>query len=194
MDPIKTGALIRQLRRELHLTQQQLADQLCVCHKTISKWERGLGFPDLSLLPRLCEILCVDSNQLLSGTLPEQDGKGVTMKHMHYFVCPLCGSLSLTTGSASVTCCGRPLTPLTPKKAEGQERLTVEEVEQDWYITADHPMEKDNYLSFVAFAQGDRVTVYKQYPEWEVQVRIPRRGRGTLLWYSTTKGLFYQFL
>ena len=53
MDQIKTGALIRTLRQKEGLTQQALADRLGVSDKAISKWERGCGAPELTLLPML---------------------------------------------------------------------------------------------------------------------------------------------
>ena len=52
-----TGALITQLRKEQGLTQKQLAEQLHISDRTISKWERGAGFPDVSLLEPLAEAL-----------------------------------------------------------------------------------------------------------------------------------------
>ena len=55
-------------------------------------------------------------------------------------------------------------------------------------------MRKENYISFVAFATGDRLQVVKQYPEWDLQLRIPRRGHGMLLWYAQADGLLYQLL
>ena len=48
----------------------------------------------------------------------------------------------------------------------------MEGVENDWYVTGDHPMRKEDYVSFVAFATGDRLQVVKQYPEWDLQTRI----------------------
>ena len=57
MDPVKTGTLIRTLRTCLGLTQQQLAERLTVSDRTISKWERGLGCPDISLLSPLAAAL-----------------------------------------------------------------------------------------------------------------------------------------
>ena len=95
------------------------------------------------------------------------------MKKLKYFVCPHCGNLTLTTGDASITCCGRSLEPMTAKKAEESEKFHVEVIENDWFLTTDHPMEKENYISFVAFATGDKVQLYKQYPEWDLQLRIP---------------------
>lgn len=116
------------------------------------------------------------------------------MKKANYFICPHCGGLTVSTGSASVSCCGRTLEAMTAKKAAPEEKLHAEVIENDWFLTSDHPMEKDNYISFVAFAAGDNIYLYKQYPEWDLQLRVPKRGHGILLWYSTTKGLFYMYL
>lgn len=116
------------------------------------------------------------------------------MKNTQYYICPSCDSVTLCSGNASVSCCGRKLEPLAAQKAESDEKLTVETIEDDWFITSKHPMEKGNFISFIAFATGDRIQIYKQYPEWEIQTRIQRRGHGKLLWYSTTKGLFYQLI
>ena len=80
------------------------------------------------------------------------------------------------------------------KKAQQQEKLKLEQVEDEWYITTDHPATKENYISFLAFATGDKLQILKQYPEWEIHARIPRREHGKLIWYSTSGGLFYQLI
>ncbi len=67
MDQIKTGKFIAFLRKEKGLTQIALADRLDISDKTISKWERGAGLPDVSLMLPLCEILEISVNELLSG-------------------------------------------------------------------------------------------------------------------------------
>ena len=55
-------------------------------------------------------------------------------------------------------------------------------------------MTKDSYISFVAFLAGGAATLVKQYPEWNLQARIPRGERGMLIWYSAEQGLLYQLL
>ena len=67
MDHVKIGRLIRRLRQEQCLTQFQLAEQMRISHKTVSKWERGLGCPDLSLLQELSDVFRIDLGQLLAG-------------------------------------------------------------------------------------------------------------------------------
>ena len=67
MDYEKIGEFIFKLRKEKNLTQKQLAEKLNVTNKAISKWERGLGAPDVSLLRQLSEILEISVNELLLG-------------------------------------------------------------------------------------------------------------------------------
>jgi len=194
MDCAKIGALIRRLRLEQGLTQRALAERLGLSGKTVSKWENGLGCPDVSLLGELSALLGVELARMLSGELTPNESDGGNMKKAKYFVCPDCGSISMCSGGAEVSCCGRRLQALVPRKAEPGEKLKVENVEDEWYITSDHPMEKDNYISFVAWASGAKVELVRQYPEWNLQLRIPRRGHGMLLWYAPGEGLLYQLL
>ena len=67
MDYEKIGKFIFKLRKGKNLTQKQLAEKLNVTNKAISKWERGLGAPDVSLLRQLSEILGISVNELLLG-------------------------------------------------------------------------------------------------------------------------------
>ena len=67
MDTKNIGAFICKLRKEKGMTQQQLADKLQVTDKAVSKWERGLACPDISILPQIAEILGVNVDDLLSN-------------------------------------------------------------------------------------------------------------------------------
>ena len=194
MDCKKVGQVIRFLRQEQSLTQKQLADKMNISDKTISKWERGFGCPDISLLAELSDLLGVNIEEILCGDLSPNRFVGGNMKNSKYFVCPVCGNISLCTGDAVVSCCGRKLEALKPQKATEEQKLTVEQIEDDWYITSSHPMTKEQNISFVAFATGDKVQIIKQYPEWNLQARIQKRGHGMLLWYSTQDKLLYQLL
>jgi transcriptional regulator with XRE-family HTH domain len=194
MDYEKIGALIRRLRQERGMTQRQLAEGLGLSPKTVSKWERALGCPDVSLLSALSALLQVDVPALLAGELAENQVTGGNMKKTRFFVCPVCGSLSFCTGEAAVSCCGRPLEPLEPRKALPEEKLRVTDSDGDWYVESDHPARKDDYISFLALVTGETLLVLRQYPEWEIHARLPGRPHGKLVWYSTSRGLFYQLL
>lgn len=67
MDQKKIGEFIKNRRKELGLTQKQLAEKMDISDKTISKYECGNGLPDVSMLKPLCDILEVNINELLSG-------------------------------------------------------------------------------------------------------------------------------
>ena len=67
MDNLKTGKYIQKLRQEKNLTQNDLAKKLFISDKAISKWERGLCAPDISLLEKLAEILDTSVIELLRG-------------------------------------------------------------------------------------------------------------------------------
>ena len=194
MDCKKTGQMIRQLRLAKKLTQHQLAEQLNISPKTVSKWECGHGCPDLPLLKPLASCLGVQLETLLNGKLCECSPLAGNMRNTKFYVCPTCGSITASTGDIQLSCCGKVLAPLNAKKADAEEKLKTESVEDEWFITSNHPMTKECFISFLAFASGDSVQILKQYPEWDLQVRLPRRKHGTLYYYSTQRGLFYQYL
>lgn len=67
MDKERTGQLITELRKEKGLTQKQLAEALNVTDKAVSKWERGLSFPDISMLEPISQTLDISIMELLAG-------------------------------------------------------------------------------------------------------------------------------
>ena len=67
MNQIKIGKFIAECRKRVNLTQMQLAEKLGITDKAVSKWERGIAMPDTSIMLKLCEILCISVNELLSG-------------------------------------------------------------------------------------------------------------------------------
>lgn len=192
MDHTKIGGLIRRLRQERGMTQRQLAERMGISDKTVSKWERGMGCPDLSLLPDLSDIFHVGLDQLLTGELDAREALGGNMKKTAFYICPDCGNVVAAMADAAVSCCGKRLEASQPQKAEGEDRLTVETVENDLFITSDHPMSKDHYITFAALLTGDSLILRKQYPEWGLQVRLPAVGHGRLLWCCSRHGLFCQ--
>ena len=116
------------------------------------------------------------------------------MRKLKFYVCPNCGNLLNATADAAVSCCGKTLKPLVPRKAEKTETLSVEMIENDYFISTDHEMTRKHYIAFVALLTGDSIMLRKQYPEWNLQTRIPCFAHGVLVWYCTRHGLFYQMV
>ena len=71
MDAGKTGEFISLLRKEKALTQTELAEKLNISNRTVSKWENGDGYPDITILPELADILGVSVDELLNGEKEE---------------------------------------------------------------------------------------------------------------------------
>lgn len=194
MDLEKIGKLIYFLRKEKGLTQQQLADMLNISNKTVSKWERGGGLPEMSLLKELAEILDINVTTLLRGELEQNEPLGGNMKKLNFYICPVCGNLITSTGKAAVSCCGKILDAVTPQKATDDEKLSVELIENEYFVSSDHEMTKEHYIIFVALLTGDCMILRKQYPEWDLQTRIPRLAHGKLIWCCNKHGVFYQLV
>ena len=165
MDTMKTGALIAQLRQERGLTQNELAAHLMVLGKTVSKWETGKGFPDISLLSRLSEIFGVEVEHLLSGELPESKKDAGNMQKTKFYFCEHCHNLITSTGQGEVSCCGRALKPLIPQEADEEHRIVVHKMDGEYDITFSHPMEKGHFLCFFSHVRSDRVLTVRLYPE-----------------------------
>ena len=157
MDCSKVGALIKARRIEKEMTQKQLADAMNISDKTVSKWERGLGCPDVSLLPELADLLGMNIKEILTGDLKMNEMINGNMKKTQFYVCPECGNIVTSQGQMELTCCGHQLKALEKHKADKEHELKVETIEGEWYVTTEHPMEKEHYISFVAFVTGERV-------------------------------------
>lgn len=192
MDQEKTGEIIRKLRTEKNLTQKQLAEQLNVSDKAVSKWERGQGCPDISLLAELAGVLGTDISVLLSGDIKSNESEKGNMKKLSFYVCPKCGNIITATSEASVSCCGSKLSVLEMRKAEESEQLTVDDIGGELYIHSVHEMTKEHYISFVAYVHDNKAMIFKQYPEWNIQIYMPLYRSGRLVWYCTDHGLMYQ--
>lgn len=190
MDCNKVGKLILSLRKEKNMTQKNVAEAMNISDKTISKWERGLGCPDVSLLGELSNILGVNIEKLLLGDLNQNDADGGNMKKVKFYVCPNCGNIINSTGDAGISCCGRRLEPLIVKPEDEAHKITVTEIEDEYFITIHHEMSKTHYISFVAFVTYDRVLIVKLYPEQNAELRLPRMPRGKLYAYCSQHGLW----
>ncbi|MGN1134758.1 MAG: helix-turn-helix domain-containing protein [Oscillospiraceae bacterium] len=194
MDQIKTGEIIRAMRLQKNMTQIALAEKLGVSDKAVSKWERGCGAPDVSILPLLAAELGIDMENLLNGNMEENELINGNMRKLKFYVCTDCGNIIFSAADASVSCCGKKLAALEAKKASDDEKLSVEPVENELYVTSTHEMTRENYISFAALLRDDTVTLRKFYPEWNMETRFPGGPMGLLVWYSTSGGLFYQYI
>ena len=190
MNTYATGVTIKMLREERNLTQAEPADRIGVSSKTISKWETAKGLPDISLLQPLAQALNISVIELMNGEHIINKNTSANMLRCKFYVCPVCGNIIHSTGNSVVVCCGITLPPLEAEDADSSHKLSITPVEDEQFISIDHPMTKEHYISFAAFVTSDRIQLVKFYPEGNAETRFQLRGIGILYWYCNRHGLF----
>ena len=190
MNTYVTGTTIKQLRESRKLTQAELAEKIGVSSKTVSKWETAKGLPDISLLQPLSQVLGISVIELMNGEHITNSNTSANLLRCKFYVCPVCGNIIHCTGNTVVSCCGITLPPLEAEDADDEHTITIENVEDEHFISVLHPMTKQHFISFVAFVTSDQIKMVKFYPEGNAETRLQLRGRGQLYYYCNHHGLF----
>ena len=112
------------------------------------------------------------------------------MLRSKFYVCPDCGNVIHSMGEAAISCHGVLLEPAEAENEDEKHRAVIESVEDEYYISIDHPMTKDHYISFAAAAGSDGLQLMKLYPEGNAEFRFKRRGIRRLYYYCNRDGLF----
>lgn len=189
MDTYITGQTIKNLREKKGLTQAELADQLGVSSKAVSKWETAKGLPDITLIETIANALSVSVMELMTGNAVVNKNISSNILRSKFYVCPLCGNIIRAVGDAVISCCGITLPPLEAEDPDSEHDLTIEKVEDEYFITIHHHMTKEHFISFVAHLTSDRVQFVKFYPEGNAETRLSLRGGGWLYFYCNRHGL-----
>ena len=190
MDQYVTGAVIKALREKAKLTQAQLAEKLNVSDKAVSKWETGRGYPDVTLLEPLAAVFRVSVAELLSGKAVTNTNISANMRRSHFYICPVCGNILHSMGQAAVSCHGIALPPLEAEEPDASHTMTVEAVEDEYFVSVRHEMSRTHYISFLAAVSDDRLQLIRLYPEGNAEARIQRRGVQTIYACCNRDGLF----
>ncbi len=192
MNTYITGAVIKRLREAKGITQTELAEQIGVSSKAVSKWETAKGLPDITLIEPLSQALGVSVLELMSGEPIINQNRSANLLRSKFYVCPLCGNILHATGDAVISCCGITLPPLEADDADDEHTVTIERVEDEHFVTVHHDMTKTHYISFAAYVTGDRMQLVKFYPEGNAEARFQFRGNGYLNIYCNHHGLMKQ--
>ena len=190
MNQYVTGTIIKNLREKHQLTQAELAAKLNLSDKTISKWETGKGYPDISLLEPLAKVFDVSVTELISGYSVANVNVSSNMLRSKFYVCPVCGNIIHSMGEAVIHCHGVLLTPCQAEETDENHIIFIERVEDEYYIRIDHDMTKQHYISFVAALSSDHIQMIKLYPEGNAETRVKIRGVKKILFYCNRDGLF----
>ena len=191
MDKYVTGAVIKRLRESKKMTQEELAGKIFVSAKAVSKWETGQGFPDISLIEPLAGALGISVIELLSGEDVRNLNRSSNIAISRFYVCPVCSNVIHATGEAVISCCGITLPPLEAEEADEEHSVSVQTVEDEYYVTVSHPMEKEHYISFLAAVSDDGIQFVKLYPQGGAEARFKINRIKYIYAYCNRHGLFY---
>lgn len=191
MNQYVTGAVIKELREKYQMTQAELAEKLSVSDKTISKWETGKGYPDVSLLEPLAKVFGVSITELISGNAVNNVNISANMLRSKFYVCPVCGNVIHSMGEAVIHCHGIQFTPCQAEETDENHMIFIESVEDEYYIRIDHDMTKQHDISFIAGLSSDKIQMIKLYPEGNVEGRIKINGVKKIYFYCNRDGLFF---
>lgn len=191
MNQYVTGAVIKKLREEKNMTQQQLADKLSVSAKTISKWETAKGYPDITLLESIANALSVSVTELISGNTIVNSNVSANMLRSHFYVCPVCGNIVHSMGETVIQCHGLQLQQEEAEETDEHHKIFIEQVEDEYYVQIEHDMSKQHYISFIAAVSVDRIQMVKLYPQGNAEARFKMNGVKKIYLYCNRSGLFY---
>ena len=190
MNPYITGAVIKELREKRHLTQAELAERLCVSDKTVSKWETGKGYPDISLLEPIAKAFGVSVTELMTGNAVSNGNVAANMLRLLFYVCPVCGNVIHSMGEAVIHCHGILLTPCQAEEPDDMHMISIEKVEDEFYVRIAHEMTKQHYISFIVALSSEKIQMIKLYPEGNAAARVKINGVRKLYFYCNRDGLF----
>jgi len=190
MNQYVTGAVIRELREKNHMTQWELAEKLCVSDKAVSKWETAKGYPDITLLDPIAKVFGVSVAELMSGNAVNNVNVSANMMRSKFYVCPVCGNSFHCMGEAVIHCHGVQLMPLTAEEVDEHHGISVEVVEDEYFVRIDHDMTKKHYISFIAALSYDKIQLVKLYPEGNPECRFKINGVKKIYFYCNKDGLF----
>lgn len=190
MNQYVTGAVIKEMREQKKMTQLQLAELLGVTDKTISKWETGKGYPDITLLEPIADAFKISVTELISGNNIKNENVSANMMRSKFYVCPVCGNVIHSMGEAVIQCHGVQLFPAEAEQTDENHMIFIERVEDEYYVRIDHEMTKNHYISFIAASSSDRIQMVKLYPEGGAEARFKISGVRKIFFYCNRDGLF----
>jgi transcriptional regulator with XRE-family HTH domain len=190
MNQYVTGAVIKELREKKKITQLELAEKLGVSDKTVSKWETGKGYPDITMLEPIAAAFSISVTELISGNTIHNANVSANMLRSKFYVCPVCGNVIHSMGEAAIHCHGIQLMPLEAESTDERHMIFIERSWDEYYVRIDHSMTKRHFISFVAAASSDEMQMVKLYPEGNAEARFKIRGVRRIFFYCNRDGLF----
>ena len=181
MDSYINGEVIKTLREKKNMTQAQFASLIGVSDKAVSKWETGRGLPDITLVGSIANALGISVGELFAGEKIVNKNISASMLRSRLYICPICGNSIRSVGEAAISCCGVSLPPVETDESDEEHKINIERIEDELYVTVDHPMTKEHYITSIMYRTSDREETVRLYPEGSCACRFFPRGRGEII-------------
>ena len=118
----------------------------------------------------------------------------IILKKRKHYICPVCGNIIHTMGENINSCCGINLPILDAEIENEKHTINCQIVEDEYFISLEHEMTKEHYISFIAYITDNRYEIVKLYPEQNAEVIFYRRGKGIIYAYCNKDGLIKKYL
>ncbi|MBR2055394.1 MAG: XRE family transcriptional regulator [Clostridia bacterium] len=138
----------------------------------------------------MAKALDISVIELFSGENVQNNNRNANILRSKCYVCPVCGNGILALGEAVISCCGITLPPLEPEKPDEEHMPTITPVEDEYFVSLPHAMEKDHFITFMAAISDEGMQFVKLYPEGNAQTRFKTSRVKWLYWYCSRHGLF----
>lgn len=142
------------------------------------------------MLESIADAFDISVTELISGNTVYNANVSANMLRSLFYVCPVCGNVFHSMGEAVIHCHGIQLTPAEAEEINGDHMVSIEQVEDEYYVRIAHEMTKKHYISFAAAMSSDRMQMVKLYPEGNAETRFKIKGVKRIYFYCNRDGLF----
>ena len=149
------------------------------------------GYPDITLLEPIADAFSISVTELISGNTVQNSNVSANMTKSKCYVCPICGNVIHSMGEAVINCHGVLMTAAEPEEADENHKISIERIEDEYYVQIEHEMTKNHYISFIAAVSSDRIQMVKLYPEGNAEARFKISGVKRILFYCNRDGMFF---
>ena len=116
------------------------------------------------MLEPIADAFSISVTELISENTVQNSNVFANMTKSKFYVCPICGNVIHSMGEAVINCHGVLMTAAELEDVDENHKISVERIEDDYYVRIEHEMTKSHYISFIAAVSSDRIQMVKLYP------------------------------
>ena len=144
----------------------------------------------MTLLEPIAKALDISIIELFAGRSVSNGNRTSNMLRSVFYVCPMCGNGIFSYGQAVVSCCGITLVPQESEEMDEEHPIEVEMSDGEYYVTVNHPMEKDHYITMISAVSDASIQLTQLYPEGNAEARFRRDRIRWIYAYCNRHGLY----